>query len=207
MKILEESDRKIVLKDSNWGGLIFGAVITLGSLYFAYQSNPFALEFDIKTLIFPGIFLFVGLLLLLTSNITTITLDKSANKIDFNKKGILGARNKNYPLNQIIKVDMREQIVISRSTNSNQGFNPGTPQLQFQTVLVFKDGTEIPLDHLKSPSTSNIGGVTIMGGVGTEQVIGQKIATFLGVPFQKISPMGGVEPPSAQPPINIPPII
>lgn len=207
MKILEESELRIVLKDSNWGGLIFGIVITLGSLFFAYQSNPFAKEFDIKTLIFPGIFLLVGLLLLFTSKITTITLDKNINKIEFIKKGILGVSSKNYPLNQIIKVDLREQIIVTRTNNNNRGFNAGTPRLQFQTVLVLRDGAEIPLGRLKSPATASIGGAVIMSGVGTEQVIGQKIATFLGVPFEKNSPMGGAMPPSIQPPISIPPII
>lgn len=200
MKILEDSDRKIVLKDSNWGGFVVGIILLLASFYFMYRLIPFPMGFDIKLLLIPGLLFLIGALLFFTSNSTTSTFDKDGNVITFVKKSILGTRNKTYQLDQVARLEMREQVIMNNSRQT-QGINMGgTPQVQFQLVMVLKDGTEIPLDHLKSPATTSFGGVAIMGGTGTEKVIGQKLATFLGVPYQEISPMGVNQAPPILPP-------
>ena len=57
-----------------------------------------------------------------------------------------------------------------------------------QSVVVFKDGREFPLDHQKTSSSTTVGGVVLMGGQGKEVAIAARVANFLSVPFQEIAP-------------------
>ena len=61
-----------------------------------------------------------------------------------------------------------------------------------QSVIVFKDGQELPLDHQKDASSGiSLGPAVMMGGQGKEMAIATQVANFLGVPFQEIAPPGG----------------
>ena len=55
-------------------------------------------------------------------------------------------------------------------------------------VIVFKDGREVALDHQKTSSSLSTGGVVLMSGQGAEVAIANRVANFLGVPFQEIAP-------------------
>ena len=61
-----------------------------------------------------------------------------------------------------------------------------------QSIIVFKDGIELPLDSQKD-SSGNIGLLNttsvLMGGSSKENFIANQVAIFIGVPFQEISPM------------------
>jgi hypothetical protein len=57
-----------------------------------------------------------------------------------------------------------------------------------QSVIVFKDGRELALDHQKTSSSTSVGGAVIMGGQGAETAIAAQVAKFLNVPFQEIMP-------------------
>jgi hypothetical protein len=57
-----------------------------------------------------------------------------------------------------------------------------------QSVIVFKDGRELPLDHQKTSSSMSTGSVVLMGGQGAEVALAAKVANFISVPFQEISP-------------------
>ncbi len=62
------------------------------------------------------------------------------------------------------------------------------PELVAQSVIVFKDGRELALDHQKNSSTTTVGGAMIMSGQGAETAIAAQVAKFLNVPFQEIMP-------------------
>jgi hypothetical protein len=62
------------------------------------------------------------------------------------------------------------------------------PVLVAQSVIVFKDGREVPLDHQKTSSTTTIGSAVLMGGQGAETAIAAQVAKFLNVPFLEIMP-------------------
>ena len=47
---------------------------------------------------------------------------------------------------------------------------------------------ELPLDHQKTSSSTSVGSVVLMGGQGKEIAMANRVASFLGVPFQEISP-------------------
>jgi hypothetical protein len=57
-----------------------------------------------------------------------------------------------------------------------------------QSVMVFRDGRELALDHQKTSSSTSVGGVVLMGGQGAETAIAAQVAAFLNVPFQEIMP-------------------
>jgi hypothetical protein len=66
-----------------------------------------------------------------------------------------------------------------------------------QSVIVFKTGKELPLDHQKTSSSTSVGGVTFQSGQAKESALANQVAEFLGVPFFEIAPpplvgMGGV---------------
>ena len=54
--------------------------------------------------------------------------------------------------------------------------------------IVFKSGKELPLDHQKNSSSMQVGGAVLMSGQGSETAMANRVAAFLGVPFQEIMP-------------------
>jgi hypothetical protein len=69
--------------------------------------------------------------------------------------------------------------------------------MESQTVILFKDGTEMPLENVKKRSGGNglIGAGVMMAGEGKERSISQQVATFIGIPFEEMG--------SGAPQINI----
>lgn len=63
--------------------------------------------------------------------------------------------------------------------------------LNYQSVIVLKDGTEIPLENIKSSGGTSIGSAVLMGGTGKELSMANQVANFLGVPFQEVGPGSG----------------
>jgi hypothetical protein len=62
------------------------------------------------------------------------------------------------------------------------------PVLVSQSVIVFRNGRELPLDHRKTASTTSVGSVVLMEGQGAEAALASQVANFLNVPFQEIAP-------------------
>jgi hypothetical protein len=75
-----------------------------------------------------------------------------------------------------------------QNTPPQQGQPIPQPQLVAQSVIVFKDGRELALDHQKTSSTTSVGGVSVMSGQGAESAIAAQVAQFLNVPFEEIMP-------------------
>jgi hypothetical protein len=55
-------------------------------------------------------------------------------------------------------------------------------------VIVFKSGKELALDHQKNSSSMQVGSAVLMSGQGAETATANRVAAFLGVPFQEIMP-------------------
>jgi len=208
MKIAQITQTSMVLKDNNFSGIIFGAVFAVLGFILLYSMHPLSKPFSLKTWL-PAIFILVGLFVIAMSRFTTIILDKAQNKIIVIGLGILGKRVKEYPLNTVMRLELREEYRIEYSNADSRGFSVQTPRLNWQLVFVFNDGQEVPLDHVtSSASTVRFDDIPLMSGSGTERVVGQKIAAFLNIPFQEIGP--GMQTPTIgqmTPPINpTPPI-
>jgi hypothetical protein len=75
-----------------------------------------------------------------------------------------------------------------QNTSANRGVSVPQQVLISQSVIIFKNGQELPLDHQKSSSGMQLGVAVVMGGSGAEVAIANQVAQFLGVPFQEIAP-------------------
>jgi hypothetical protein len=70
------------------------------------------------------------------------------------------------------------------------GRHAATAGTRFISVIVFKNGRELPLDHRQTSSSMSIGPAVVMSSQATEVAIANQVALFLNVPFQEIAPLG-----------------
>jgi hypothetical protein len=86
---------------------------------------------------------------------------------------------------------------LEENQNMPQGISFGnnnmytTRTLSHQTIMVMKDGTEVPLESVKSSGSNNTfpGGV-LMSGRSAMFAVSNQLAQFIGVPFKEITPDG-----------------
>ena len=202
MRISQENPTSLTLKDNNYIGLIIGTTFVVVSLFLLFTTEVLRAPFDFKKLLPSGIFLILGIVTVLTNKFTTIILDKNQNEASIKSIGVLGKKHNEILLNSIARVELKQEYKMeSTNTGANiRGFSVGSriPRLYYQLAFVLNNGQEIQLDNPKSGLSIGIGG-NIMGGREKERETGKKIAIFLNIPFQEISPT------SFNPPI-IPPI-
>jgi hypothetical protein len=98
-----------------------------------------------------------------------------------------------YAIADVLRIETRKSW---RTENNNTGGNRGVSMprqvLVSQSVIVFKNGQEIPLDHQSGASSGvSVGPAVMMAGSGKEVALANQVASFMGVPFQEIAPPGG----------------
>ncbi|MEO5646504.1 MAG: hypothetical protein ABIO57_01905 [Candidatus Paceibacterota bacterium] len=200
MKIINQTVDRMELKDGSGGRIFFGLVFVIagiGSSYVAYANHTGGFF----PYIFSAVFAVIGLLTAVNAPFINVSIDKSAGKIVIKKKTMISGSNSEYDLTNVQTVELREGTYIIQNNNGQQqGFSmQSTAQqgLSYQTILVMKDGTEVPLENIKNPSsnsnTINIMGAStpvLMGGRGAMFAISNQVAQFIGVPFKEIMPNG-----------------
>jgi len=190
MKITSQSSDELVLTEGSTSGIIVGVVLLIaGPLvwYFLHESNSFVIWIVLALVA-------VGLGVVLFSSSITVTANKARGRLSYQKKRLVGAQNSTYAIADIFRIETRKQWQVQNTQpQGNQGGSMPQPVLVAQSVIVFKDGRELALDHQKNSSSSQVGSVVLMGGQGAETAIAAQVAKFLGVPFQEIAPpnMGG----------------
>src|SRR5579862_5773147 len=188
MKIINQSADELVLKEGSTSGIVVGGVLIVAGAFAGYllrESTPYAIWIALALVV-------VGVAVILFSSSITVTANKTAGRLLYEKKRIVGAQNSTYAIAEIFRIETRKQWQVQNTPpNGNQ---PGSsmPQLVAQSVIVFKDGRELPLDHQKTSSTTTVGPVVLMGGQGAETAIAAQVAKFLNVPFQEIAPPMGM---------------
>ncbi len=198
MNILKQTSDEIVTKD-NGGGYFIGVVfllIGLGGIYFYYHTA----QSSIGALIVPGIFALVAIFMILMKKTIVVDINKSTGKISFSKKSLLSNQSSEYDIANAQSVELREgSYMTTNDIDQPQGISYGNNYntrrvLTHQTVLVMKDGTELPLESIKnSNSQLTVMGVqtgTLMSGRGKVFVTSNMIAQFLGVPFNDVNGTG-----------------
>jgi hypothetical protein len=182
MKITNQTANELVLTEGSASGVIVGvAFIIAGVLAELFLRQNGA----IVTWIGLGMIV-AGVAITLFSTAITVTMNKASGQVTYQKKRILGGRTDTYPIADIFRIETRKQWQVQ---NTNQG-ESSTPQrlLVAQSVMVFRDGRELALDHQKTSSSTTVGGVVLMSGQGAETAIAAQAAKFLNVPFQEIMP-------------------
>jgi len=201
MKIITQDQNQIVLKDGNIAGLIIGAATVIAGGYFFYHEYSFS-GFS-NTIWIAAAIIAVGLIMIFLNSTITVVLDKAQSQITFSTRRLVGGRAKVYNIRDVARVELREAYHMQAgATGPNGARSMPREVLNYQSVIILKDGTQLPLEHQKSSGGTSVGGIGIMGGTGKELSMSNQVAGFLGVPFQEIGP-GSAPGVMGAPPINL----
>jgi len=185
MKIASQTSNELVLREGSASGIVVGSMVVIAGIlaaYFLHQSMPMSIWIGLG-----AVLLGVGVICFASS--ITVTANKSTGQLLYEKKRLIGAQNSAYSIADVMRIETRKQW---RTENVPAAGNQqqSTPQqvLVAQSVIVFKTGQELALDHQKNSSNMSVGSAVLMSGQGAETAIANQVANFLGVPFQEIMP-------------------
>ncbi|MGA3018463.1 MAG: hypothetical protein ABSF62_15185 [Bryobacteraceae bacterium] len=185
MKIISQSPDQLVLQEGSASGIAIGVVfVVVGVLvgYFLHHSSPIVIWIALAVVL-------LGLAVILFSASITLDANKATGQISYQKKRLIGGQNSTYAIADVLRIETRKQWQVQNSPPvGNENVSIPQPVLVWQSVVVFKNGRELPLDHQKTSSTTTIGPAVLMGGQGAEVAIATQVANFLSVPFQEIAP-------------------
>jgi hypothetical protein len=194
MKIISETKDELIMKEGSTSGIVMGSMFLVAGICVAIFRDKVAASFSSASAhtIVLGIaaaLCVIGLLAILLSSAITVGINKTTGNLLYEKKRLIGGASTTYAIVDVLRIETRRQWQMQNAAaNQNQ---PGTmqqPVLVAQSVIVFKDGREVALDHQKNSSSTAVGGAVLMSGQGKEVALANRIATFMGVPFQEISP-------------------
>jgi hypothetical protein len=181
MKIVSQTADEMVLKDNNIISKSIWGVILVGSGGFVLYLN----HINLIALFVGGAFVIVGLISILFAVSITVIIQKGRGQFLFQDKGLIKNQSRAYNIADVIRIEMRNDYQMQ--TSSMQGRIYSRPVMIYQSVIVMKDGIEIPLESIKTPGQLGISSMTVLrGGESKEISIGQQVVTFMGVPFQEI---------------------
>jgi hypothetical protein len=188
MKIINKTENELLLKDGNFSKIFIGIIFCLFSAFFCYQSYGAGAMVAVGM---SAIFFIVGLVLILTNLTITVDFNKLSGKFNYQKKSLIKKEINVYNFSDVVRIETRKQWEMRNSSGGN-GISTSHQVLVSQSIIILKDGTELPLDNQKDSSGNN--GIlntssVLMGGLSKENAIANQVAIFLGVPFQEISPM------------------
>ena len=170
MTILIEDQNTLVLRDKNLLAFFLGAVSVGVGLMIVLQLDVFTSQPPVWS---GSIGILLGIVVILVTKITTVTLDKSTKKLLFQYQSLTGKKTVEYQLDQIKELELTATFTHSRT---GSGYS-------YHVSFVLVTGEVIPL---------NLGTVNILRVMGrhilTEKSVGAKIAHFLQVPFQERRP-------------------
>ncbi len=193
MKIISQTADQLVLQEGSASGMIVGILFVIAGAavgYLGRSSNANSIWIALGLVV-------VGIGVILFSSSITVNANKASGQLFYQKKRLIGGSNTTYAISDILRIETRKQYRMENTANSgNQGASTPQPMLVAQSVILFKDGREVPLDHQKTSSTTTVGSAVLMSGQGKETAMAAQVANFLNVPFQEIAPPpfgGGVQ--------------
>jgi hypothetical protein len=187
MKIINQTSDELMLKEGNIQNIVIGVILVLVGLgvgwyvHFAV-SNPLWLAIGL---------LVVGLAVIFMSSSITVDINKTNGQIIYQTKRLIGGKTAMYSLGDVLRIETRKSWQMENNNSGGRGSSMPRQVLVSQSVVVFKNGQELPLDHQKSSSGMTIGSAVMMAGSGKEVAVASQVAAFLGVPFQEIAPPNG----------------
>jgi hypothetical protein len=165
MKIIKETPNLMIIKDRNILSFFIGVIFLLVGLITIFYPEFFT-DRPPREAGIGGILL--GLLVISSAEITTIKLDKTADKLTIVRKSLFRKKIEERSLNQIKTIELRQIY-------QKKGYS-------YQLIFILENNEEIPI-----PSTGVI--VKVMGKqVTNERIIGARIASFLNIQFQERRP-------------------
>jgi hypothetical protein len=185
MKVISQSADELVLNEGSASGIAIGAAFVIAGAavgIFFRQSSPYAIWIALAVVV-------LGVVVILMSSSITVTVNKKSGHLFYQKKRLIGAEDTKFAIADILRIETRRQW---RTENTGPAGDSNVPTQQqvlvAQSVILFKDGRELALDHQKTSSSLSTGGVVLMGGQGAEVALAVKVANFMNVPFEELSP-------------------
>jgi ABC-type multidrug transport system permease subunit len=182
MKIISQTESEMTLKDSNYWGVFIAIITILFGFFFTFESivtSPIGPI--IGGVICWIIALAVAFIAIFLCPSLTFVINKSDGIIFFHMKRIILSKTATYQIGDVSRIELRKAY-----RNTSKG-----TQVITQSVIIFKDGTEVPLEGKKAEAALGAFGF-VMGGDSAKQKkelsISEQVATFINVPFQEISP-------------------
>lgn len=183
MKIIQETPTMLSAKQSSYGNIILGIILIIvftGLLFFPVQGRQNNLMW--KSIC--GVFALAGVLAIVVAKSLSLIIDKTQNKMSLTSSGIFGKKAQEFALDQIAKVTIQER---TSYTTNNQG-----TQANENYILVFylKNGEGYPVQLNSLFSSISVNGLPIGTFFARNTIIhlGNKIAAFIGVPFEDQRP-------------------
>jgi hypothetical protein len=181
MKIISESADELVLQEGSASGITAGVLlIAAGGLSGYFGSRPTGIWVALALVA-------IGIVVILFSSSITVNANRASGQLLYQKKRLIGARNTAYAISDILRIETRKRWLVENQPNANQGAAPPPQKLVTQSVIIFKDGRELPLDHQKT-SQRLLDSSVVLVGQGVEGAMASHVADFLRVPFQEIAP-------------------
>jgi hypothetical protein len=181
MKIVQQTQDVMVLTEGNMTSIMIGSALALVGVVVAITTSG-------PGFIIGAILIITGVGVALLSSAITVTINKTGGQLLYQKKRLVGAQTTTYATADINRIETRKQWETTTTSNgTNRGLS-SQQRLVSQSVIVCKDGTELPVDHQKSSSGMTLGVGVLLGGSGAEGATAKQVADFLGVPFQEVAP-------------------
>lgn len=169
MKIIKEDQNLMILRDNHIFVYLVGMAFVLVGFLIIFKPD-FIIN---KQPTWSGLLsVLLGGFVIYLSKITIIHLNKISNKLLFTIKGLTGSTTKEYMLDTIKEIELS----VEYSSGKNNGYS-------YHLAFVLNNN-EIVQFNPGSSSVTKIMGLQII----PEKVIGNKVANFLGVPFQERRP-------------------
>lgn len=185
MKITHISADELELQEGSASSLIAGAAFVIAGILAAIylrSSLPYSTWIGLGAAA-------LGIVVILMSSSIIVRASKATGQIQYQKKRLLGAQSSTFAIADVFRIETRKEWRMQNAPSSGDQNPPmQQPVIVAQSVIVFKDGRELALDHQKTSSTTSVGSAVIMSGQGAETAMAAQVAKFLGVPFAEIAP-------------------
>lgn len=172
MKIVSRNENLLTIKDlgiSNWIMAIICLVVGAGVLYSQLVTA------NLITGIVGGLFFAVGLYLVVVNEATTISVDKTEQKIFIKRSRLFSSENESHGFGEITKI-----ILTEHSSRSDRGGRTVSYDIQ----LVLNNGQHV--SFVNNSSTTN----SAFAKKKKHVEIAKEVSVFVGVPFEELSTPG-----------------
>src|ERR1035438_8785617 len=158
MKVISQSADELVLQEGSTQGIVVGAALIVAGGFAGYKfhaASPIAIWIALALVV-------IGIGIILFSSSITVKANKSSGQLSYEKKRLIGAKNSTYAIANVLRIETRRQWRVENTVPSqDRADSMPQPMLVSQSVIVFKDGRELPLDHQKTASTTTVGSVSV----------------------------------------------
>lgn len=187
MKIKTRSYDQITLVDKNIFGLFIGVVFIFVGCIIGYRTISNGA--NSKELILAIVFAVLGFVATFFSKNIYTNINKTSGEITIKRKSVYKNNKSVYSIRDVAQIQLRQTLSNSNSSSRVGSIHVGQPQtlLINEIVLLLKDGTSTPL-NTPTGGKQTILGTRINPIEGKLMSIAIEIATFLGIPYQTVSP-------------------